>query len=84
MELYFPVLENLVMSVESVGDKYQILQWTTNLKIQWTSALNPSSSFTLVGLKFFRIDNLRFELGMALLLYVALLRERGLELLCSS
>jgi hypothetical protein len=78
-----PLLENLVMSVESVGDKYQILQWTTNLKIQWTSALNSSPAFSLGGPKFFRIDNLRFELGMALFVYGALLRERGLEMLCS-
>lgn len=83
LELYLPLLENLVMSVESVGDKYQILQWTTNLKIQWTSALNSSPAFSLGGPKFFRIDNLRFELGMALFLYGALLRERGLEMLSS-
>lgn len=71
------------MSVESVGDKYQILQWTTNLKIQWTSALNSSPTFSIGGPRLFCIDNLWFELGMALFLYGALLREHGLEMLNS-
>eukprot|EP01018_Ginkgo_biloba_P025635 Gb_25621 [translate_table: standard] len=83
LELYLPLLENLVMRVESVGDNDQILQWTTDLKIRWTSALGASSTFNLGGPKFFRVDNLRFELGMALFLYGALLRERALEILPS-
>uniref|UniRef100_A0A0D6QZH8 BRO1 domain-containing protein n=1 Tax=Araucaria cunninghamii TaxID=56994 RepID=A0A0D6QZH8_ARACU len=83
LERYLPLLGNLVMCVESVGDNHQILQWTTDLKIRWTSSLSASSAFSLGGPKFFRIDNLRFEYGMALFLYGALLRERALEFLSS-
>ena len=34
-----------------------------------------------MGPKFFQIDSLRFELGMALFLYGAFLQERALEVL---
>ncbi|GLJ07982.1 hypothetical protein SUGI_0078990 [Cryptomeria japonica] len=83
LEQYLPLLENLVTSVESVGDNDRILQWTTDLKIRWTSALIASSPFNLGGPKFFRLDHLRFEFGMTLSLYGALLRERALEFLSS-
>ncbi|ERN05458.1 hypothetical protein AMTR_s00007p00246960 [Amborella trichopoda] len=83
LDHYIPLLENLVLQVELVGHKDQITQWTSGLKLRWSSVLSSSSIFNLGGPKFFQIDSLRFELGMALFLYGALLRERALELLSS-
>nr|DAD35292.1 TPA_asm: hypothetical protein HUJ06_005932 [Nelumbo nucifera] len=58
-----------------------MVQWTQDLKIRWSSVLCASSIFNLMGPKFFQIDNLRFELGMVLFLYGAILRERASEIL---
>eukprot|EP00249_Psilotum_nudum_P001349 c13793_g1_i1 orf=295-1434(-) len=80
-ERYLPLLENLVICVEAASHNAQIVQWTSDLKLRWTSALSAVGPFGLATLKYFRIDNLRFELGMVLFLYGALLRERALEVL---
>lgn len=79
LDQYLPLLENLIFHVDKVSSNFQIVQWTSNLKIRWASALT-SSSF-LKGPKYFQIDNLRFELGMTIFLYGAILRQRALELL---
>ena len=56
-------------------------QWTAALKIRWSSAVSSSPFFNFTGPKFFQIDDLRFELGMTLFLYGAILRDRALEVL---
>ncbi|CAL5419129.1 unnamed protein product [Camellia sinensis] len=81
LEQYLPLLENLVYHVSLVSDNPRMVRWTSDLKIRWSSALSSSSFFNLTGPKFFEIDNLRYELGMALFLYGALLREWALEVL---
>lgn len=81
LELYLPLLENLVFQVDSSSIRSQINHWTPQLKISWSSALSPSNLRNLFGCKFFRIDDLRFELGMSLFLYGAILRERAQEVL---
>ncbi|OVA05238.1 BRO1 domain [Macleaya cordata] len=81
LELYLPLLENLVFHVDSVSNNTQIVRWTSELKIRWSSALSTFNLLNLTGNKFFRIDNLRFELGMTLFLYGAILRERASEVL---
>ncbi|KAL6187914.1 hypothetical protein ACLB2K_039309 [Fragaria x ananassa] len=83
LELYLPVLENLLFHIDSVSSNEQIVQWTSELKIQWTSALSSSSFFKFGGSKYFQIDNLRFEIVMTLFLYGAILRERASEVLPS-
>lgn len=55
--------------------------WMSDIKIQWSSAMTTSCYIKIGGPKFFRIDNLRFELGMSLFLYGAVLRERAFETL---
>ncbi|KAJ7553656.1 hypothetical protein O6H91_06G107600 [Diphasiastrum complanatum] len=59
----------------------QIVQWTIDLKLRWTSPLSGFSGFNLGGSKYFRIDDLRYELAMVLFLYGALMRERALEVM---
>ncbi|XP_004297136.1 PREDICTED: programmed cell death 6-interacting protein [Fragaria vesca subsp. vesca] len=83
LELYLPVLENLLFHIDSVSSNGQIVQWTSELKIQWTSALSSSSFFKFGGSKYFQMDNLRFEIVMTLFLYGAILRERASEVLPS-
>ncbi|KAK9276233.1 hypothetical protein L1049_005764 [Liquidambar formosana] len=58
-----------------------MVQWTSDLKIRWTSNLSSSSFFDIISPRLFQIDCLRFELGMTLFLYGAILRERALEVL---
>ncbi|KAJ6431888.1 hypothetical protein OIU84_019211 [Salix udensis] len=58
-----------------------MVQWTSQLKIRWSSATSSSSFFDLRGPKFFQINNLRFELVMIHFHYGATLRERALEFL---
>ena len=82
MDQYLPLLENLLLYTESISSNDRMVQWTALLKIRWSSALSSSSFFK--GLKFFQIENLRFELGMTLFLYGAILRERALEVLSTS
>ncbi|XP_065880339.1 vacuolar-sorting protein BRO1 [Euphorbia lathyris] len=81
LEQYLPLLENFIYHVDFVGRNSQIDRWISQLKIQWSSVLGLSSFFNLTGPKFAQIDNLRFELGMTLFLYGAILRERALEFL---
>ena len=80
LEQYLPLLENFICHADLFRSNSQMIQWTSQLKIQWSSALGQSSFFN-IGLKFFRIDNLQFELGMILFLYGAILRERAWEIL---
>ncbi|XP_058182823.1 uncharacterized protein LOC131300836 [Rhododendron vialii] len=81
LEQYLPLLENLVYHVGLVSDNPRMVRWTSELKIRWSSALSSSSFFFLTGPKYFRIDNLQFELGMALFLYGAMIREWASEVL---
>ncbi|CAM6091200.1 unnamed protein product [Calypogeia fissa] len=82
LERYIPLLENLVVCVEKVKQlKPAVIQWTIDLKFRWTSPLTRPSVTGLSGPKIFRVDDLRYELGMSLFLYAALLRERALEVL---
>lgn len=81
MEQYLPLLENLVYHVSLVSDNPRMVRWTSELKIRWSSALSSSSFFFLTGPKYFRIDSLQFELGMALFLYGAVIREWASEVL---
>lgn len=83
LELYLPLLENLFFHVDLVSSNDQIVQCTSQVKIQWTSALSSSSFFKFGGPKYFQVDNLRFEIGMTLFLYGAILRERASEVLPS-
>lgn len=75
LELYVPLLENLIQHVEVIGDHTKVIRWTSDLKIRWTSPLSSSSFFNLMGPRFFQIDKLQFELGMVLFFYGAMLRE---------
>lgn len=81
LEQYLPLLENLVYHVGLVSDNPRMVRCTSGLKIRWSSALSLSSFFFLTGPKFFQIDNLQFELGMALFLYGAMIREWASEVL---
>ncbi|XP_031500729.1 uncharacterized protein LOC116264570 isoform X1 [Nymphaea colorata] len=81
LENYLPLLENLIEHADMNGSDPRMLQWMVDLNLQWNSALSASSFFSLIGPKFFRIDNLRYELGMILFLYGALMRERAFEVL---
>lgn len=81
LERYLPLLENLVIHVEAANRSTQIFQWTSNLRIRWTSVILSSGPFGMSASKYFRVDDLRFELGMILFLYGGMLRERALEVL---
>ncbi|KGN52053.1 uncharacterized protein LOC101214130 isoform X1 [Cucumis sativus] len=81
LQQYLPLLENFVSQVDMIDYNLRIVQWTSDLKIRWSSALSSSSLFHLRGPKFFQIDNLRFEVGMTLSLYGAFLRQRALEII---
>ncbi|XVE91388.1 hypothetical protein REPUB_Repub01dG0005400 [Reevesia pubescens] len=81
LEQYLPLLENLIFHVDLVCSNHHVVRWISELKIRWSSALSSSSFFNLRGPKLFQIDNLRYELGMTLYLFAALLRERAVEIL---
>lgn len=81
LERYLPLLQNLVHHIDSIDDKPLLSQLTPKLRISWTSPLSSSSFFNLMGPKFFQIDNLRFELGIVLFFYAAMLREWGSQVL---
>ncbi|XP_022775815.1 uncharacterized protein LOC111317642 [Durio zibethinus] len=81
LEQYLPLLENLIFHVDLVCSNHLVVHWISELKIRWSTALCSSSFFHLRGPKLFQIDNLRYELGMMLYLYAALLRERAMEIL---
>lgn len=68
-----PLLENLVHIISLAKDNSQLVRWTKDLKIRWSSALASSTLFKCQ--KFFQIDKLLFEVNMMLFLYGALLRE---------
>ncbi|XAR65399.1 hypothetical protein NMG60_11009518 [Bertholletia excelsa] len=77
LEQYLPLLENLIYHVGSISQ----IHWYPELKIRWSSALSSWSFFNLMGPKSFQIHDLRFELGMSLFLYAALLREWASEVM---
>ncbi|KAI3744299.1 hypothetical protein L1987_57377 [Smallanthus sonchifolius] len=81
LELYLPLLENLVQHVDLIGDDPRVISWTSNLKIRWTSPLSQSSFFNLMGPRFFQIDKLQFELGIVLFFYGAQIREWASQVL---
>ncbi|XP_047341477.1 BRO1 domain-containing protein BROX [Impatiens glandulifera] len=86
LEQYIPLLENLVHLIDlfttTTDHSYRINRWTANLKIRWSSSLCSSSFFNnLTGPKFFQIDDVRFEIGMILFLYGAILRDWASEIL---
>ncbi|GJT74015.1 BRO1 domain-containing protein [Tanacetum coccineum] len=86
LERYLPLLHNLVHHIDSIGDKSLSIQLTQKLGISWTSplTLSPASPYfldDLWGPKSFLINNLRFELGIVLFFYGAMLREWGSQVL---
>lgn len=83
IERYLPLLENLVTCVEEKKNDGNVSQWTSELAIRWTSPLSGPSGRGLKGPRYFQVDDMRFELGMTLNLYGALLRERALEAVCT-
>jgi len=81
LEQYLPLLMHLVECVASHPKTSNVHSWVSDLKIQWASAMTSVCFIKIGGPKFFRVDNLRFELGMSLFLYGAVLRERAFETL---
>jgi hypothetical protein len=81
LERYLPLLENLVSCVEAKKDNPQIIKWTIDLSIRWTSPMSGFTGNRLTGPRYFRLDDLRFELAMVFFLYGGLLRELALEVL---
>lgn len=81
VEQYLPLLGNLIHHVKIVGDSPKMVQWISDLKIRWSSALTPSSFFHLNGPKLYQMDSLHFELSMTLFVLGALLRDQALEVL---
>lgn len=78
-EEYLPLLAYLVSYTESHPKSSNIHNWVSDLKIQWFCPMTSSCYLKLGDSRFFRMDNLRFELGMSLFLYGAILRERAFE-----
>ena len=64
--------------VEEKQKDGNMMQWTSQIAIRWTS---PMSGRVLKGPRYFQVDDMRYELGMTLNLYGALLRERALEVI---
>ncbi|KAK1391622.1 BRO1 domain-containing protein [Heracleum sosnowskyi] len=81
LEKYLPLLENFMYQVNMLSDSPRMLQWTSELRKSWSSALTSSSFFSFLGQKFFQVDSLLFELSMMLFLNGALLREWAFVLL---
>ncbi|XP_031387535.1 apoptosis-linked gene 2-interacting protein X 1 [Punica granatum] len=78
---YLPLLGNLIFHLDAISRNRQVIHWISNLRIQWSSALGSSLSLlNLMGAKYFQLNNIRFELGMTLFLYGAILRERACEI----
>ncbi|CAN0876450.1 hypothetical protein LINGRAHAP2_LOCUS11319 [Linum grandiflorum] len=80
LERYLPLLENFIYHIDLVSSNGTTTKWISELKITWSSVLS-SSLFSILGPKYFQIDNIGFELCMALFLYWAVLRDIALELL---
>ncbi|KAK1386925.1 BRO1 domain-containing protein [Heracleum sosnowskyi] len=78
LEKYLLLLENLIHP--SKNHPWRV-QWASNLKIQWTSALTASSLFSCKSQKFFQLNNLFYELTMMRFLYGAMLREQASEVM---
>ncbi|KAK1412078.1 hypothetical protein QVD17_33044 [Tagetes erecta] len=81
LELYLPLLENLVQHIDSLGNDPRVIRLTSKLKIRWSSPLGSSCSLNIMGTKFFQIDDLRFELGSVLFFYGSMLREWASQVL---
>ncbi|KAK3033665.1 hypothetical protein RJ639_034544 [Escallonia herrerae] len=81
LEQYLPLLENLIQSAGLNSNNSQLVRWTSDLKIRWTSVLTSSTIFNRRAAKFFQIDDLHFELSMTLSLYGALLRGLASKIL---
>ncbi|GAB2264455.1 hypothetical protein Droror1_Dr00027869, partial [Drosera rotundifolia] len=77
MELYLPLLENLIVSVDSLETVPEMHELISKLKIRWTSSMTTSTILP----KFFQIDKMNFELAMTLFLYGVVLRDRAFEVL---
>lgn len=78
MDFYLPLLENLILYVES-HDIPMVRKWVADIGIQWSSAMKESSGL-FGGSKYFRVNNLQFEIGMCTYLYGALLRDNAFEI----
>jgi len=78
LDFYLPLLENLILYVES-HDIPMVRKWVADIGIQWSSAMKESSGL-FGGSKYFRVNNLQFEIGMCTYLYGALLRDNAFEI----
>ncbi|KAL2905010.1 BRO1 domain-containing protein BROX [Bienertia sinuspersici] len=78
LEWYLPLLENFIAQVDSIPRNKNVL--ILQLGLQWSSTLS-TSRFRIGGPKFFQINSLKYELGMALFLYGVTIRERAFEVL---
>ncbi|XP_031098672.1 vacuolar protein-sorting protein BRO1 [Ipomoea triloba] len=83
LEQYLPLLENLIGCVDLIKGHPRVVGWVSDLKITWSSPLTSSSFFNNRSPKLHQINDLRFELGMALFLYGALLQDLAREVLCT-
>lgn len=83
LEQYLPLLENLIGCVDLIKGHPRVVGWVSDLKITWSSPLTSSSFFNNRSPKLYQINDLRFELGMALFLYGALLQDLAREVLCT-
>ncbi|KAL9225780.1 hypothetical protein vseg_001667 [Gypsophila vaccaria] len=81
LDSYLPLLQNLIIQVDSVSDSQCTNRWISELRIRWTSILGSSSTLRLNGPKHFQINSLRYELGMVLFLYGLSLRELAFEVI---
>lgn len=81
LEQYLPLLEDLIHVSDSSSNKIRINEWISQLKIQWTSALNSSSFLKPRNTTFYQINSLQFEHGMCLFLYAGILHDQALEVL---
>ncbi|KAK9698286.1 hypothetical protein RND81_08G093500 [Saponaria officinalis] len=75
LDNYIPLLQNLIIQVDSVTDNQCTNRWNSELKIRWTSILGSSPTLRLNGPKHFQINSLRYEVGMILFLYGLTLRD---------
>eukprot|EP00897_Mesotaenium_endlicherianum_P004361 jgi/Mesen1/3953/ME000209S02963 len=80
---YIPLLVNLTDCVVAQQAKPRICAWTRELSLRWTSVLSRQDHMLFKGPKFYRVDDLRFELAMVLTLHAALLREHAMETLAT-
>lgn len=81
LDQYLPLLGNFIQHVDSASNKPRMNEWISQLKIQWTSALNSSSFLRPRSTTFYQINSLQFERGMCLFVYGGILHEWALEVL---